>query len=221
MIKKHAGGRLPVVLAATALAVAVLGSTPAGHALGSVVPPLATHAKTADYATRAGTVGGIKALRTPRAGYLVPLGTNGKFPPSVGVAGPAGPVGPQGSKGDKGDPGTQGPAGSKGDAGARGPAGRPGPQGPPGPAGQNGFTGWQVVIDPGTPVESGTLRRATVLCTNGRSVLGGGASSTDDDGTLRTSAPSVNGLGWSVSMRNDSGFDTTMYAWAICAYAHA
>ena len=61
------------------------------------------------YAANAGAVGGIRASRTARAGYLVPLGANGKFPASVGQAGPAGPARPAG---------TQGPAGPAGPSGA-------------------------------------------------------------------------------------------------------
>lgn len=77
--------RLPIALSATALVVALFGSTPAGHAVASKVPPFAKHAKTADYATKAGSVNGIKASKEPRAGQLVPLGTDGRFPASVGV----------------------------------------------------------------------------------------------------------------------------------------
>ena len=43
--------RLPIILSTAALVVAVLGSTPAGHAVGSKVP---LFAKQAGYATRAG-----------------------------------------------------------------------------------------------------------------------------------------------------------------------
>ena len=105
--------RLPLILSATAVVIALFGATPVGHAVVSVVPPFATHAKTADYAKNAGAVNGIKASARPRTGWLVPLGTGGKFPASVlptggGQAGPAGPQGPPGPKGDKGDPGPKG-----------------------------------------------------------------------------------------------------------------
>jgi hypothetical protein len=105
--------RLPLVLSLTALVVAVLGSTSVGQAVVSVVPPFAKRAGYAKHAGDAGSVGGIRASRQPRAGLLVPLGADGKFPASVGEAGP---------KGDKGDPGPQGAAG------------RQGPPGPPGPS---------------------------------------------------------------------------------------
>ena len=94
--------RLPVVLSFTALAIALLGSTSVGHAFSAGV------AKRAVFAKNAGAVNHIKASRTPRPGMLVPLGQDGKFPASVGLAGP------KGEKGDKGDTGAQGPAGLSG-----------------------------------------------------------------------------------------------------------
>ena len=87
--------RQPIVLATTALAIAVFGSTPVGHAVTTAVSPFATHAKKADYATNAGAVNGIKASKTPRAGYLLALGKGGKFPATVATAGAAGPQGPR------------------------------------------------------------------------------------------------------------------------------
>ena len=118
--------RVSIVLAATALAIALFGSTSVGHAVDSAVSPFATHSKTADYARNAGAVSGIKASKRPRAGRLVPLGKNGKFPASVGLAGPARP---QGDKGEQGAPGSCRPAGRDPAAGRYrpgGPAGGPG-----------------------------------------------------------------------------------------------
>jgi hypothetical protein len=92
--------RLPVVLSIAALTAALLGSTSVGQAFSG-----ASFAKRAAFAKNAGAVNGIKASRTPMPGKLVPLGTDGKFPASVGLAGP---------KGDKGDTGVQGPAGISG-----------------------------------------------------------------------------------------------------------
>ena len=87
--------RLPLVLSAAALAVALLGATPLGEAARNAVP-LALFAKNSD------KVDGIHASRIPRAGYLVPLGSNGRFPPAVGAVGPAGPAGPAGAAGPPG-----------------------------------------------------------------------------------------------------------------------
>ena len=95
--------RLPLVLSATALMIALFGSTPLGGAAGRL---LASVVPLANYAKNAGAVDGINAARAPKPGYLVPLGADGKFPASVGRVGPQGPAGPQGP------PGPQGPAGA-------------------------------------------------------------------------------------------------------------
>jgi hypothetical protein len=87
--------KLPLVLSAAALVVALLGSTPLGAAAMKAVP-LALFAKNAD------KVDGIHAATVPRPGYLVPLGQNGKFPAAVGLAGPPGEQGPAGAPGVSG-----------------------------------------------------------------------------------------------------------------------
>jgi hypothetical protein len=102
--------RLPLVLSITALAVALLGSTPLGHAVTSAVP----FARKAGYAYRAGNataVHGIKAAKRPRPGFLIPLGADGRFPASVGQSGPAGARGPRGATGARGEPGSPGVSG--------------------------------------------------------------------------------------------------------------
>lgn len=76
--------RLPLALSLTALAVAVVGSTPLGEAAGERIVPLARFARNAD------KVDGIHAARTPRPGRLLALGRNAKFPASALPAGPAG-----------------------------------------------------------------------------------------------------------------------------------
>lgn len=88
--------RLPLVLSAMALAVALFGSTPLGEAARNAIPPIAAKA---NFATNAGAVNGIRASRTPRPNHLVPLGSDGHFPASVGAIGPPGPVGPRGEAG--------------------------------------------------------------------------------------------------------------------------
>ena len=93
--------RLPLVLSATALVVAVFGSTPVGHAVGSAIPAFAKSAGYAKQAGNASALNGIKASKQPRPGLLVPLGVDG-VPSSVGLVGPAGPAGPKGDKGETG-----------------------------------------------------------------------------------------------------------------------
>jgi hypothetical protein len=97
--------RLPIILSATALLVAVFGSTPLGQAAGTAL------ARTAVFAKNAGKVNGIKASRTPKAGRLLALGPDAKlprsaFPDGVNTPGPRGPQGPAGPKGPQGPAGT-------------------------------------------------------------------------------------------------------------------
>jgi hypothetical protein len=131
--------RLPLVLSAAALVIAVLGATPNGFA------SLKGVAKVALFAKNAGKVSGIAASKKPKAGKLLPLGKNGKFPASVlpgttrGPAGPEGARGPAGPAGPQGAQGSQGLKGSKGVTGPPGPMGAGGPQGPPGPPGGFGL----------------------------------------------------------------------------------
>src|SRR5437868_5211475 len=91
--------RLPVILSVTALTVALLGTIPAGRAAHALTRAIPGFAKTAGYARNAGAVDGIRASRTARAGYLVALGSDGRFPASVGQVGPPGPPGPAGANG--------------------------------------------------------------------------------------------------------------------------
>ena len=94
--------RLPLVLSASALLVAVFGATPVGHAAGRVihaVPPFATRAgfaKFAGTADNAKRLSGHKASRSPKAGDIPVVGANGKLPVSIGAVGPQGPAGPAG-----------------------------------------------------------------------------------------------------------------------------
>jgi hypothetical protein len=91
--------RLPTVLSATALLVALFGSTPVGHAIASKVPPFAKKAGYADTARNAMAVNGIKASKQPLPGALLALDDQGKLPVSVGAVGPAGAKGEQGERG--------------------------------------------------------------------------------------------------------------------------
>jgi hypothetical protein len=92
--------RLPLVLSATALVVALLGVTPLGEAAGNAV-------RVALFAKNAGKVNGIKASRRPKPGQLVPLGPSGQFPESVAPRGPQGPRGETGPQGPAGPPATR------------------------------------------------------------------------------------------------------------------
>lgn len=198
--------RLALVLSATALTVALFGSTPVGHAVGSKVP---FFAKTAGYANRAGSaaaLGGVKLSKQPRPGTLLPLGADGKFPASVGLAGPAGP------KGDRGERGERGPTGPKGDPGLQGPRGSVDPTGP------SGIGGWEYVVSQGIDVPNGTRASGTVMCPKGKKVLGGGVSSANLLAHVRQSAPTHGGTAWVGTAANSTAaYDDRIYIWAICA----
>lgn len=126
--------RLPLVLAATALVVAVLGTTglgqAAGHAVAAAIPPFAKRAGFATTAGNAQKLGGVAASRYARLdatgklpASLVAAGTGAGVGASarvVGAQGPPGPTGPQGPKGDPGPKGATGAQGPAGPAGARG-----------------------------------------------------------------------------------------------------
>lgn len=77
------------------------------------------------FAQNAGSVGGIKASRTPKAGRLLPLGADAKVPDSAlpnllrGPRGPQGPGGSVGASGPIGQQGAGGPPGARGPSSAR------------------------------------------------------------------------------------------------------
>lgn len=112
--------RLPVVLSATALVVAVLGVTPVGQATSNSIQ---THfAKNANFLR--GKAPSIKAGKNK----IPTANKSGKLDKSWGAVGARGPAGLPGA------PGPAGPAGPGGPAGPAGPAGAGGAQGPPGPS---------------------------------------------------------------------------------------
>lgn len=97
--------RLPLMLSATALLVALLGSTPLGRAAESVISQVVPRAKSADFARNAAKLNGHASSTTPKRGQIPVVGPNGRLSPSLGAVGPAGP---------KGDPGPQGSPGMSG-----------------------------------------------------------------------------------------------------------
>jgi hypothetical protein len=66
--------RLPIVLSVTALVIAIAGTTPLGEAASDAIPRFARNADRVD---------GLHASRTPKAGRLLALNRQRKFPTSV------------------------------------------------------------------------------------------------------------------------------------------
>jgi len=94
--------RLSVILSATALVVALVGSTPLGRAADSALDQVVPRAKRADFAVNSGKLNGRRSSVAPRSGQIPVVGEDGKLPASLGAIGPAGP------KGDPGPPGATG-----------------------------------------------------------------------------------------------------------------
>jgi len=88
--------KLNTALSASALAIALLGSTSIGHAAITKVVPFA---KVAGFAKNAGALNGRTASTRPRAGQIPVLNTSGKLPASVGGVGATGPAGAPGVSG--------------------------------------------------------------------------------------------------------------------------
>jgi hypothetical protein len=99
--------RLSLVLSATALAVALLGSTPLSRAAADALEQVVPRAKTADFAKNAGKLNGRTSSMTPRARQIPVLNARGKLPASIGAVGPRGPAGPTGAAGAPGVSGYQ------------------------------------------------------------------------------------------------------------------
>jgi hypothetical protein len=189
--------RLPLVLAATALVIAVFGATPLGHAVQQAVLPKAS-VGTAQLKPNAVTGAKVKDGSLTAADFGA-----GQLP--------GGQPGPQGPRGETG------PAGPRGPAGPAGPRGPEGAQGPAGPAGTNGIGGWQIVISDGVSTAATGFARTTVGCPNGKRVLGGGVSSTNGVVRVYQTAPMDGGVGWVGAVSDSGATPVTMYVWAICA----
>jgi hypothetical protein len=106
----------PIVLSSAALVVAVLGTTPLGHAAGERLTAAVPFAKRAGFAKIAGNsakLNGRRSALSGTPGTIPVVGKDGKLPASLGAVGPQGARGPQGERGPQGLPGTAG-AGSGG-----------------------------------------------------------------------------------------------------------
>jgi hypothetical protein len=208
--------RVSLVLSATALAVAVFGSTPLGHAAGELVAAAPPYAKTAGFARfaddssklngRGSTLGGLP-------GTIPVIGKDGKLPASIGAVGLPGPKGDTGAKGDKGETGARGDTGPKGETGAKG------------DKGADSTTRIVIVRVVGNSATPGQVSEATATCGPGERLIGGGAESVSvqaikkpvlqsrPDGTAG-GAPT----GWFVQILNDDAAGSVAaVARALCA----
>jgi hypothetical protein len=200
--------RLSLLLALTALVVAVLGPAAIGNAAreaGAAVVKRALfadrarharYARDAVHATRAdragvakragraktadnaGAVNGIQASRTPTPNMLLPLDANGKLPSSIGAVGPAGPAGP---------------------------------------AGPVGVSGEQLVTSD-SATNSNTVKSQSVSCPSGKKVLGGGAAvnTTSNSLAITRTSPSSDLRSWTAEAQETAAFAGN---WRVTVYA--
>jgi hypothetical protein len=159
------------ILAATALVVAVFGSTPIGHAAGDLVlgrNSVGTAQLKQDAVTGAKVKNGTLRAADFKAGTLV-----------------------QGPQGPKGDTGAQGSPGPKGDTGA---PGAPGTAGPP------GVSGYQIVTVWAGP-SSDSPKYIEAACPAGKRVLGsGGYTQSSDQTPVAVSRIDINAGGTKVGL---------------------
>ena len=150
--------RVTPILAATALIVAVFGSTPLGHAAADLVlakSSVGTAQLKKDAVTGAKVKNGSLLAADFKAGQL--------------------PAGPQGPKGDTGAPGLQGPKGDPGENGPKGDTGAAGVPGQPGlPAGANA-----VIRRASKNILANTDDWAAAYCQPGERATGGGGFFSD------------------------------------------
>ena len=225
--------RLPLAIALAALVVGVLGWAGLGSAAVSAVRVA--------FARNAGAVDGISASRSRKAGQLLPLGRNGKFPLSAIPVGTQivleGPRGDRGPKGDPGPRGPQGPAGQTGPQGPQGPEGSggvPGVKGDQGPKGDQGIQGIQGLKGdkgaqgvPGvsgykvvTATGSAGQKTVTSTCDSGQKAIGGGGNVSADVAINASHPADQNDQGdsWTVQALGLGNSDT-LTAYAVCANA--
>ena len=222
--------RIGTILAATALVVAVFGSTPVGHAAGDLI--VARNSVGAAQ-LKQNAVTGAKIGKNAVTGAKVRNGSltaadfgTGQLP--AGPRGPRGDAGPQGPKGDpglqgpKGDPGLQGPKGDKGDPGAQGPKGDqgiPGQKGDKGDVGAPGIGGYQTVYGPWTSIAANGIATASVICPAGKKALAGGPDTPLGDAvrlSIIFSYPYLENA-WGVRAYQVWGVSGVFRAWVTCA----
>jgi hypothetical protein len=204
--------KLNTIIAVTALVVAVLGTTPLGHAAGGLILPK-------------NSVGATQLKKSAVTGLKVKNGTlmAADFKAGQIPGGPQGPKGEPGVQGPKGDPGAQGPKGDPGIQGAQGEQGIQGIQGQPGAAaganavmrrsshlisaGSDGW--WRAYCNPGERATGGGGRFADVV--SGDAIL--------NESPTNASLNSIDGeapVGWIVYAHNASASDRVLYVTAVC-----
>lgn len=96
-------------------------------------------------------------------------------------------------------------------------------QGPEGESGADGISGWVRVVSSEEISGGGSFKSIEIQCPVGKNVLGGGGRVTSNTLNFPSHEIIMNGSGpvtdtsWRVLMTNNSSFNGTMTAYAICA----
>src|SRR5215203_318289 len=198
-----------IVVAATALVVAVFGSTPLGHAAGRLVLPpnsVGTAQLKSSSVTGAKIKDGTLTAAKFKSGQLL-----------TGSQGPKGEAGPKGDKGEKGDPGAQGANGEQGAKGEQGVKGEAGAQGQKGDTGAAGISGYHLVTSSSQgPVAPGQKTTIIAYCAAGEKALSGGYA-TVYELKVAFAAPLASGLGYGMIAVGDGAGSGMVYVYAVCA----
>jgi Collagen triple helix repeat (20 copies) len=201
--------RTATILAATALVVAVFGSTPLGHAAGNLIlarnsvgaAQLKNNAVTAPKIKK----NAVTSVKVKNGTLLAADFKAGQLP--TGPQGPKGDPGPQGPKGDSGAVGAQGIQGIQGIQGQKGDKGAAGPP---------GVSGLALKYTSGG-MPSGKTTTAVADCSPGQKVLGGGFDFVIQDMRVEESRPTPALTGWAVTATNFSPGSGGFYVYAVCA----
>ena len=173
-----------------------------------------------------------RCKKTERLLDFQEAGSSGTIGPQgpIGPNGPDGPDGVTGADGADGDDGATGATGTTGvsgttGAGVTGPtgptgSGTAGPAGPTGPTGETVLEGWEIQTEDSSN-NPNPSKGATVNCTVGNEVLGGGvqivadSQALKDDIVLNELAPGSNQT-WHVDARERLG--TVTGDWGVTVY---
>ena len=179
--------KINTAIALTALAVAVFGATPLGHAATKFVLP-------------GNSVGSAQLKANSVTAAKVKNGTltAAKFKAGQLPAGPAGAKGDAGPEGAKGDPGAQGPKGDKGDPGAP------------------GVSGYTTVVGPGTTLAAGAFGGAVASCPAGEKALGGGFNTSKGGVFVSYNGMDNNHTAWIAQGQNSLATQGWVQAFVIC-----
>jgi hypothetical protein len=219
--------KLTPIMAATALVVAVLGTTPLGQAAGGLVLPknsvgaaqlkksAVSGKKLAPEAVTGAKIAGdaVTGAKTKDRTLLATDLGAGQL-----SAGPKGPKGDRGLSGPTGDPGLRGPQGDQGVQGFKGQPGVQGAKGDKGDPGPSGLSGYERATGAWAPIASGGQVTVFAICPAGKRALGGGTETSPIIDLDIIYSGSFSDSSWAIRVGADGNFGPgNVRVWAVCA----